>query len=169
MPRTSQPHFGQHPFQRALVTVSAVTLILGAAGCAPEPGEAAGTIDKETQTTSPETEWGGKNLPAEALQTTLPESFPIDTFVIPAGATVYNTGESGADQWFLVLQAESAEAAQALWESMVSVNSFAVDDQVETSEGGTSATLVNALFNVQAITIPQQDGSVQLSYAIHRG
>lgn len=146
----------------------AAMIVLGTSACAPEPGEAAGSIDKETQTTSPETEWGGQDQPEEELQTTLPESFPTDVFVLPEGITIYNAGERGTGQWFLVLRAADSAAATALWDSIVTTNSFAVSDEVETTEGGISATLNSAALNVQALTIPQEDGSVLVNYELVR-
>lgn len=150
---------------RALLTAAVAALLaLTVAGCAPEPGDAAGSIDKETQTTSPETKWGGQDLPEEDLQTTLPESFPSDAFVIPEGAKIYNTGERGTGQWFVVLQAVDATAATTLWDAIVSGSGFAIADEIETTEGGVSAVLSNATLSVQALTIPQEDGSVLLNY-----
>ena len=151
-----------------LGTAISAALVLGVTACAPEPGEAAGSIDKETQTTSPETEWGGQDQPEEELQTTLPESFPTDVFVLPEGITIYNTGERGTGQWFLVLRAADAAAATTLWDSIVSANGFTVSDEVETTEGGVSATLNSVTLTVQALTIPQKDGSVLVNYDLSR-
>ena len=151
-----------------LGTAISAALVLGVTACAPEPGEAAGSIDKETQTTSPETEWGGQDQPEEELQTTLPESFPTDVFVLPEGITIYNAGERGTGQWFLVLRAADAAAASALWDSIVSANGFTVSDEVETTEGGVSATLNSVTLTVQALTIPQKDGSVLVNYDLSR-
>ena len=152
----------------ALGAVAIVALVFGVVACAPEPGETAGSVDKEKETTSPETEWGGQNQPEEELQTTLPETFPVDSFVLPEGVTIYNTGERGTDQWFLVLRAADAATATALWDTIVTTNSFTVSDEVETTESGTSALLRSANLTVQALTIPQEDGSVLLNYDLAR-
>ena len=161
-------HRKQTLMKSALGTAIAAALVLGVAACAPEPGEAAGTIDKETQTTSPETEWGGQDQPEEQLQTTLPESFPNDVFVMPEGITIYNAGERGTDQWFLVLRAADEAAAAAIWDSVVTTNGFTVSDEIETTEGGVSATLNSVTLTVQALTIPQKDGSVLVNYDLSR-
>jgi hypothetical protein len=156
-------------FSRSVLGAAlATTLVFALAACAPEPGEAAGSIDKEKQTTSPETKWGGQEQPEEVLHTTLPESFPSDAFVLPDGVTIYNAGERGSDQWFLVLRAADAAAATSLWGAIVTGNSFAVSDEVETTEGGTAATLNSAILTVQALTIPQEDGSVLVNYDLLR-
>ncbi len=110
----NQNFIGQRSGLRALALCAAGALVLGAAGCAPEPGEEAGSIDKETQTISPETEWGGQDVPEEEFQTSLPESFPDDAFVMPAEVSIYNAGEKSSDAWFVVLSAESSTAAQGI-------------------------------------------------------
>lgn len=143
-------------------------LLLGLSACAPEPSDAAGSVDKETQTTSPETEWGGQDVPEEDLQTTLPASFPKDLFALPSGAKIYNTGERGSEQWYLVLEAADAAAAAALWEEIIARNEFSVSDEVETTEGGAAAVLTTNVLTVQALTIPQANGSVLVNYDLVR-
>src|SRR5690606_28358479 len=127
-----------------------------------------GGIDKETRTVSPETEWGGQDVPEGVLQTSLPESVPSTAFIIPSGATVYNAGEKGPDTWFVVLSADSVTAAQLMWDSIIAESDFELVDTVETTEGGTSATLHNTQLSVQAVTIPQPDGTVLLSFDVLR-
>lgn len=161
-------HRKQGLVRSSLGLLVAAVLVFGVAACAPEPGEAAGSIDKETQTTSPETQWGGQDQPEEELQTTLPASFPSDAFALPEGVTIYNAGERGTGQWFLVLRTADAAAATALWDSVVAANTFTVSDEVETTEGGVSATLNSAMLTAQALTIPQEDGSVLVNYDIAR-
>lgn len=168
MPTSAQYRFVPRTVSRMLAIGAAGALLLGAVGCAPEPGEEAGSIDKETQAVSPETEWGGQDVPEEDLQTLLPESFPGAAFVIPTGATIYNAGEKSPDAWFVVFSADSVAAAQLLWDSIVAESNFELADPVETTEGGTSATLHNAQLSVQAVTIPQPDGTVLLSYDVLR-
>jgi hypothetical protein len=104
----------------------------------------------------------------EDLVTELPASFPSDVFTVPESATIYNTGERNDSEWYLVLSAADEAAASALWDEIVQTNSFEVVDQVETSEGGVSATLNSATISAQALTIPQADGSVQLSFDLMR-
>lgn len=67
-----------------------------------------------------------------------------------------------------MLSADSAAAAQTQWDAIISESSFEVVDPVETTEGGISATLRSVMLTVQAVTIPQDDGSVLLSYDIQR-
>lgn len=153
---------------RTVTLIAASALVIATSGCAPEPGQEAGRIDKEKQTVSPETQWGGQDVPEDILQTKLPESFPVEGFVLPAEAAIYNSGEKNETAWFVVLNADSPEEAQSLWDSIVSQSSFEVTDQVETTEGGISATLNSAMLMVQAVTIPQTDGTVLLSYDISR-
>lgn len=149
-------------------TFVALGLLFGAAACAPEPGDAAGLTDKDTETINPETEWGGRDVTGEELTTELPPSFPNDIFTLPEGVTIYNAGERGEGQWFVVLIADGNDAAKLLWDDIIATNAFEVIDEVETSEGGVSATLANASLNVQALTIPQADGTVQMSYNLVR-
>lgn len=146
----------------------ASALLIGLSACAPEPGEETGRTDKERETVNPETEWGGQDLPEEELRTELPASFPSTAFVLPQGAVIYNTGERGEDQWFVVLQAVDEDDAKALWDEIISINAFEVVDSTETIEGGKAASLSGIILTVQALTIPQEDGSVQLSYDITR-
>lgn len=153
-------------FSRTIALLAASALVLGATGCAPEPDQEAGSIDKELQTLSPETTWGGQDMPEQELQTTLPESFPKDTFVLPEGSTIFNAGEKNPNTWFVVLNAQSAETAQQQWDSIILESSLTVSESVETTEGGISATLSNAVLTVQAVTIPQPEGSVLLSYYV---
>ena len=161
-------HYKQGIARSALGTAVAAALVLALAACAPEPGEAAGSVDKEKQTTSPETEWGGQDQPEEELQTTLPASFPSDAFAVPEGVTIYNAGERGTDQWFLVLRATDAAAATKLWDAIIETNGFAASDEVETTEGGIAATLNSVTLTAQALTIPQEDGTVLVNYDLSR-
>ncbi|GEM_PF-1570606 len=144
------------------------TLALGLAACAPEPdlqpGTEAGHTDKDSQTVNPETSWGNQSVPETEAQTTLPESFPSASFALPDGATIINTGERGTGQWFVVLRAKDDAQAQEWWQSVISSSGFEANDEGETTEGGIVATLQNPSLSVQAMTIPQADGSVQLSY-----
>lgn len=145
----------------------AVCLVAGVAACAPEPGEAAGHTDKDRDTVNPETEWGGGDQPDPHYEpnATLPESFPA-SFELPADVRVHDTGERSPGQWFLVLEAGDQAAADSLWLAVVEVNRFDVIDETKTAEGSRSATLDNGVLEVVAVTIPQVDGTVWLSYDI---
>lgn len=151
-----------------LATLAAATLVLSAVGCAPEPGDAAGQTDKDSQTINPETEWGGGTVIEEELVTDLPASFPSEQFALPDAAVIYNAGERGTDQWFVVFTANSADEADLLWNEIIEVNELQVSNEEQAVEGGTHATLMNSALEVDALTIPQEDGTVQMSYSIAR-
>ena len=145
----------------SLIVGSALVLALTA--CAPEPvGPAEGAEGQD------ESSWQGVEDVPEELETNLVESFPVDEFPIPDGAEVYDNGERNQDEWFLVLNAEDADAAETLWEDVISAGEFSVEDFEEDSEIGASASLNNGALNVGALTAPQGDGSVLLSYEIAR-
>lgn len=163
----------------------AACLAFSLAACAPEDTEVAPTIPQDAagapgadgktsetgktgETSNTETEWGGQGVDDYVPTTELPESFPTDRFTLPDDAHVLDAGERAVGQWFVVLHVESGEAADALWASLIEANSMTVSDEIETSEGGWAATLQSASLSVQALTIPQSDGSVQLNYDIAR-
>lgn len=150
----------------ALICLTATTLALSYSlvACAPEPGNEAGAIDKDTQTVSPETSWGDQVEPEEDLVTTLPDSFPTASFLLPQGAEIFNAGTRSENQWFVVLHAADQAQADLIWASVISQNSFAVSDEVATTEGGQAANLTSQKLQVAAMTIPQSNGSVLLSY-----
>ena len=155
-------------FERLAILGLASSLLMGLSACAPEPGDETGRTDKDKETINPETEWGGQDLAEDDLQTELPATFPVDAFVLPKNAVIYNTGERGQDQWFIVLQAVNEDDAKTLWDEIISTNAFEVVDTTKTTEDGMAATLNGVVLTVQALTIPQEDGSVQLSYDITR-
>lgn len=149
---------------RLLTGAVAVTLVFGVAACAPEPGTEAGRTDKDTQTVNPETSWGDQSTPDEEAQTELPKSFPGEQFIVPDEAVIENTGERGTGQWFLVLRASDGDEAQLWWNEIIDRSGFEVSEEAETPEGGMAAALELAGLSVQGVTIPQADGTVQLSY-----
>ena len=143
-------------------------LVLGLAACAPEPGtgvdpaspgvDAGGTGDEGN---------GGETSPQDdpALkQQELPADFPSDAFALPDDAVIDDVGSREPGSWYLVLRAQDAPQADDWWTQITGSSGFDVRDQEETEDGGHSATLVNSSLNVQALTIPQSDGSVLLSY-----
>lgn len=152
--------------RKAIAPLAALLLVFGATACAPEP--VAGTVNKDGETTSPETKWEVDENAGTELTQTLPDSFPNELFALPSDATIYNAGERNSDQWFLVLKAADTTAAQSLWTSIIELNTFGVSDEVETTEGGTAATLAQGPLTIQAMTLPNKDGSVLLSYDISR-
>ena len=150
----------------AVLPIAALMLVFGTAACAPEP--VAGSVDKEAETTSPETEWATDDTAGTERTATLPESFPSEFFKLPTDATIYNAGERNSEQWFVVLKTTDTATGDALWSSIIELNAFAVADETETSEGGVAATLSQGPLTVQAMTIPNADGSVLLSYDVSR-
>ncbi|KTR85807.1 hypothetical protein [Leucobacter chromiiresistens] len=169
--------------------VVATVLLLGLGGCAPEPttpdggtgasasadadaaagGGADSGADSGEQKASGDSDggWPQQGDPQEgAKSTSLPESFPSDGFVVPAGARIDDAGERSPGSWYLVLAAEDQSEADALWQSVVSGSGFAEADRVEGDAGDVSATLTNGALSVFALQIPQDDGSMLVSYDI---
>ena len=152
---------------RAAAAAIALTLLaLPLAGCAPEPGSVRPDGSSLEEKHEPDGEsWPEKN-PDEAYekQQELPADFPA-AFVVPEGAAVDDAGSRAPGSWYLVLRADSAEAADALWDEVVSAGSFEARD-AEGSGDARSATLVGGGLEVAALTLPGEDGAVLLSYDI---
>lgn len=150
-------------FARSLLIPTAAILALSLAACAPEP--MLGNNDKHSESEQQsESSWGESSDQDYVPTTELPESFPLDLFVLPDDLRITDAGERGPDQWFLVVLVDGDQAADALWKQIIENNGLTSHDEIETSEGGLSATLLSAGLTVQALTIPQSDGSVQLNY-----
>lgn len=154
------------------IAAAAVTALLAVslAACAPEP-TTVGQGGKDADPEQPnESSWAQPNdgVDVEQRQTELPESFPRDGFPLPEGAVIYDTGERGDGVWFLVLLAEDETAAATLWDGVIQLGGFQLFDEAETSEGSRTGTLTSTALRVTALTIPQTDGSVQLSYDLTR-
>ena len=156
----------------------ASALLLGVSACAPEP-EGTGTTGQEAKERMVKEEEQGKGADTGSgswpeknpedvsdKHVALPESFPGDAFIIPEGAKIDDTGERAEGQWFLVLRAADAAEADSLWDQVVSGSGFTVTEEAETAEGGRSATLTTPGFSIGALTFPQEDGTVLLSYDI---
>ncbi|WP_162903700.1 hypothetical protein [Leucobacter sp. wl10] len=165
-------------------------LALGLAGCAPDagPGPANDSGSKTPSTTkdpaadpdggskgsgaadgkpgaSDEESWPERDPEGGTpKQTEIPPSFPSGSFAMPPGAVIDDAGERSSTRWFVVLRAGDAAAADAQWQAVIDANGFAVADTAETPEGGVSARLSSAGLTVDALTLPQPDGSVLLSY-----
>lgn len=99
-------------------------------------------------------------------QTALPVGFPVDRFIIPEDSVIDDTGERSRDEWFVVLRAPDQQSANAIWEAVVSAGGFTVVDPVTGNDGGVSAELTSQTLEVSALTLPQADGAVLLSYDI---
>lgn len=135
---------------------------LGLAGCTGEAEEATPQVDGESSwgTTAPEE--------ADELQTELEAGFPVEAFPVPDDAVIYDNGERGEGQWFLVLQASDETEAEHIWDAVIAGGEFEVSDEEETAEGGVAATLTSDLLLATALTIPFEDGSVLLNYDLEQ-
>lgn len=148
-------------------------LLLPLTGCAPEPGEVGapeGTVGEMPNSNEKQEPEGGswpEENPPEVFEksTELPENFPAE-FVTPSDAVIEDAGARGPDTWFVVYRAADTEGSEAIWSSVISENGFTVSDEAETPEGGKAATLSGETLQVTAMTLPQSDGTVQLSYDI---
>lgn len=161
--------------KQAAATALVCGLFVGSlVGCAPEPG-VNDVDDTDSGIVSPDPaekqepeggSWPEENPPEvfEKKQD-IPDDFP-ETFVVPVDAVVDDAGTRGYGVWFLVLRAEDEAAANALWDAIVTDSGFVVSDESETTEGGRAATLTSDALAVQALTMPDADGSVLLSYDI---
>jgi hypothetical protein len=151
---------------RSLLAAAAVpALVLALASCAPEP--IAGAPEKGTDSSSTDGDWSETNDPndPELKSVELPEGFPSDEFALPEGAVVDDAGERGG-AWFVVLRAADEAQAETWWDEIVASNGFFVRDEEDLPDGGRAATLAAGTLAVQAVTVPQSDGSVLLSYDI---
>ncbi|MCW2287798.1 hypothetical protein EDF60_1285 [Leucobacter luti] len=111
--------------------------------------------------------WPEQNDPAvEQKDAQLPASFPSERFVVPPGATVDDAGERSATDWFVVLRAANQAEADQLWQSIIAESGFAATEVTASADGGISALLSSASTTAVAVTIPQSDGSVLLSYDV---
>lgn len=165
-----------------------LALVLGLGACAPEPDgrsgpstaengragssdlEAEGKADAENSgegdggTSWPEREPVG----GAPKHTEVPPSFPATSFVIPPGAVIDDIGERSASAWYVVLRADDADDADARWQAVIGSSGLTVESSESTADGGLSAQLRSASLAVDALTLPQPDGSVLLSYDLER-
>ncbi|MBK0421327.1 hypothetical protein JD292_04470 [Leucobacter sp. CSA2] len=165
---------------RLIAGAGALVLAAGLAACAPEPGTGggdsgkgkggAGQTSEEQKGNSEGTgSWPEQNKPeVTEKQLELPASFPKDQFVIPDGAKIDDTGERSEGQWYLVLRAADRSAADTLWDQVVAKGGFTASNEAKTADGGRSAALSSPALSVDALTLPQSDGSVLLSFDISR-
>lgn len=160
------------PRPRAVLSVAlAALLTVSLASCAPEPDEIAGAKTKdqiaESDGSGDAEERGERaEIPDDAIQkhTELPEGFPSEAFPLPKGAVIDDTGERASGEWFVVLRAENAEEAEALWNGVIAGGGFEVSDQAGDPQRDASATLRGSGLEVFALMLPQEDESVLLSY-----
>lgn len=172
---------GNSRAQRALFAVCAGALLaLPLTACAPEPGtdtgntipeSVAGIGGKEGAASDGKggdgESWPERDTSAELPKsTTLPDSFPVEQFRLPDGVIVDDAGARSDTAWFVVLRAQDATVADALWNEIIARNGFTAAETTATAEGGVSAQLTGAGVSALGITIPQEDGQVLLSYDI---
>lgn len=158
--------------RRLLVTATVVPMIaFGLVSCAPEPNagipdEVAGAPEKGAEDDN-QTGWGETSDPTDpGLKShELPEGFPADVFVLPEGAVIDDAGDRGG-VWFVVLRAADAEQADQWWTEIVQASGMSVNDEHENENGEFSAALLAPTIAVNALRVPQADGSVLLSYDI---
>ncbi|MBL3700322.1 hypothetical protein [Leucobacter luti] len=152
------------------------TLVGTLTACAPEPGASVGTEAPTASGHGPEEKpeggsgesWTEQDSPDDfAKESELPASFPKDQFVFPESAVIDDTGARSDTEWFIVFRAADQASADVLWESIVSASGFARSDEVtEPDGGGRSAELRSQTLAVSALTIPQPDGTILLSYDV---
>ncbi len=152
---------------RWLSALLATGLLLGATACAPEPGDSvAGQSEKGAESANPESSWSEptSEFDAEAKSTELPAGFPSEEFPLPPGAVIDDAGARSETTWFVVLRAADEAEAKLRWDEIVSLGNLVESDRVETAEGGIAATLTGAGLVITAVTVPQSDGAVLLSF-----
>lgn len=155
---------------RALLAAALAGLLaVSLSSCAPEPDEIAGATTKEqiAKGKTPDDAGQRAEVPDEALQkqATLPAGFPSNSFPLPNGAVIDDAGERGAGVWFVVLRAKDAVQASTQWSAIISDGGFELTDaQGDPASANASATLRNDKLDVFALMLPQDDGSVLLSY-----
>lgn len=163
---------------RSMFPLLIPALVLGLAACAPEPGEGGDPTSPGVDSGHPVDgggkgegddggESGGETSPQDdpALkQQKLPADFPRDGFALPEHAVIDDVGSREPGSWYLVLRAEDSAQADDWWTQITRSSGFSVRDEDQTDDGGRSATLLSDALTVQALTIPQSDGSVLLSY-----
>lgn len=151
---------------RTLALGAALLLALPLAACAPEPGDADDAKQKHGENSLEEGESNHPEPPAEATkkQTELPASFPKTEFALPEGAVIDDAGERGPEQWFVVLKADSEDAATKLAEQIATTNGLQ-DGGVDEQSGLT--VLLSPALRVELLMLPGDDSTL-LSYEITR-
>lgn len=158
---------GARRFAVSVVTCGiALGVAISLSACAPKP--MAGSHVKGEEPTSDEQSWSqvdDQNDP-ELKSAELPEGFPSDEFALPEGAVIDDAGQRSDRVWFAVLRATDAEQGGQWWDEIIETNDFTVRDDEQGDDGSRSATLATAQLTVSALSIPQDDGAMLLSYDI---
>lgn len=163
----SFPHVRQRAFRASVAALMVGGLLSGVTACAPEPEDVPDEIAGEPSKGASEN-LRSESLPEDvsAKNTEIPDSFPTDAIQIPEDAVIDDVGERDESNWYLVLRAPDAAQADVLWDTFIEENSLAPSEEMETGEGGRSATLVTSSYVISALTLPDADGTILLSYDI---
>lgn len=157
--RQSHPHAR---LGRLVAATAAVMLGLGLVACAPLDG---GDDGKPTTQGSDEGSWGQGETPSETPEVVeLPSGFPTEEFPLPDDAVLADAGARASGGWFVVLRASSPAEAEEWWAAIIDAGGFAVRAEEASVDGGKTATLVSDSLSAEALTIPDPDGSVLMSY-----
>lgn len=155
--------------QRIFTICVASALICSLVGCGTDVQDAAGRTVKDSEVSvNPESEEGARTAPEYSSNIVLPETFPSDQFSFPSDAVIEDTGERGEGVWYLVFRAPDEASADSLWHEIIATNNLVIEDQDQTVEGGIYAKINAPLLMITAMTIPQEDGSVLISYDLVR-
>ena len=127
-------------------------------------GDDQSTVDTTAEQARDETVWSGAEREPEK-NTRVPEGFPA-SFPLPAEGEIDDVGARGDGLWFVVFRASSATEASTMWNAIITSGQFDVQQLSDTVEGGLQAVLESDTLSVQALTIPQPEGAVLLSYGI---
>ena len=149
----------------ARVLVASAALLVALAGCAPEAGndeiprgEGGFTSEADQGESWPE------RMPEEEApkNTEPPESFPLESSLIPEGAVIDDVGERAPGEWFVVMSANDTAAASQLLDSIIASGEYVVTDEGATSEGERYATLEGQGLIVDALILASADGEPAL-------
>ncbi|MBC9926703.1 MULTISPECIES: hypothetical protein [unclassified Leucobacter] len=141
------------PLVRSAALLSAVVLALGLSACAPEPDAMPTGKSNPEATTEPS--WPEADAEETDKNRMLPVTFPGAFVPLPANPDVDNAGERGEGSWFVVLRADSLDAASAMLDQIATDGAFTVTEDIETGDGGRSATLTVDDYVVHALTLTE--------------
>ncbi|WP_336659379.1 hypothetical protein [Leucobacter sp. USHLN153] len=102
---------------------------------------------------------GGDGKSAE-----VPESFPSDRFVIPSGAVVDDAGERSETEWFIVFRAPDRATGDSVWQAVAAQSGLVAESSEAGDDGSVSTAYRGNGLVADALLIPQDDGTVLLSY-----
>ena len=141
------------PLVRAVALLSTAAIALALSACAPEPD--AMPEGKPNPEATAEPSWPEADAEDTDKNQMIPTTFPGAFVPLPAEPDVDNAGDRGEGAWFVVLRADSLEAASAMLDQIASDGAFTVTDDIETGDGGRSATLTVDGYVVHALTLTE--------------